>query len=158
MARTAVVTATATAAALLASFASLAAARAAATLRHAPPPAVPIAKAADGHYWATAQVEGRPLRVLVDTGATAVALTADDARRLGIAPERLAYTRSLATASGAVRAAPVTLAAVEVGGARVEQVSGVVVERGLSASLLGMSYLGRLSGFSADRDGLTLRR
>ena len=153
MARTAVVTATATAAALLASFASLAAARAAATLRPAA-----IAKAADGHYWATAQVEGRPLRVLVDTGATAVALTAEDARSLGLAPERLAYTRRLSTASGAVRAAPVTLDAVEVGGARVEHVSALVVDGGLSASLLGMSYLGRLSGFSADRDGLTLRR
>ena len=154
MARTAVVTATATAAALLASFASLAAARAAASLRPAPA----IAKASDGHYWATAQVEGHPLRVLVDTGATAVALTADDARSLGLAPERLAYTRRLSTASGAVRAAPVTLDAVEVGGARVEHVSALVVDDGLSASLLGMSYLGRLSGFSADRDGLTLHR
>ena len=101
MARTAGVTATATAAALLASFASLAAARAAAALNAAPA----IAKAADGHYWATADIQGRPLRVLVDTGATAVALTAADARSLGLAPERLAYTRRLSTASGAVRAA-----------------------------------------------------
>ncbi len=154
MAGSATVVATAVAAALMASFASLAATRAGGA--HAG--SAPIARAADGHYWATAQVEGRPLRVLVDTGATAVALTADDARALGIAPERLAYTRRLATASGAVRAAPVTLAAVEVGGARVEQVSALVVDGGLSSSLLGMSYLGRLSGFSADRDGLVLRR
>ncbi|MBE7217082.1 MAG: TIGR02281 family clan AA aspartic protease [Caulobacteraceae bacterium] len=153
MARSATVVATAVAAALLASFASLAVARAAAHFRPQP-----IARAADGHYWATAQVEGRPVRVLVDTGATAVALTAADARALGIAPERLDYSRRLATASGAVRAAPVTLSTVEVGGARVEQVSALVVDGGLGASLLGMSFLDRLSGFSADRDGLVLRR
>ena len=63
-----------------------------------------------------------------------------------------------AAASGRVRAAPVTLDHVEVGGVRIEHVAALVVERGLPASLLGMSYLGRLSGFSADREGLTLTR
>ena len=147
--------AAATGSALVASGAAWAAARAAASVLH-PQPA--IARAPDGHYWATAEVNGQPVRVLVDTGATAVALTVDDARRLGLHPERLPFTRNLATASGAVRAAPVTLAAVQVGDARLDGVSALVVSEGLSSSLLGMSYLGRLSGFSADRDGLVLRR
>lgn len=161
MARTVAVIGTATMAALATVAAMLGAGRAVAALRPHPaaaPAAAPISKSADGHYWAQAEVDGRSLRVLVDTGASAVALTAADARRLGLDPARLRYDRSLAAASGRVRAAPVMLDHVEVGGARVEQVAALVVERGLPASLLGMSYLGRLSGFSADRDGLTLTR
>ena len=149
----------ATTTALMAGGAALGGVRAAAALRPAPTRAQPaIPKALDGHYWARAEIDGAPVHVLVDTGATAVALTPADARRLGLEPRRLAYTRRIATADGAVRAAPVTLDHVEVGGARVEQVSALVVEQGLSTSLLGMSYLGRLSGFSADQAGLTLRR
>ena len=157
MARTVAVVGTATMAALATVAAMLGAGRAVAAL-HAPSAAAPISKSADGHYWAQAQVDGRSLRVLVDTGASAVALTAADAQRLGFDPARLRYDRNIAAASGRVRAAPVTLDHVEVAGARVEHVAALVVERGLPASLLGMSYLGRLSGFSADREGLTLRR
>ena len=61
------------------------------------------------------------------------------------------------TASGLARAAPVELAAVSVAGARVERVQALVVEEGLAYSLLGMSYLGRLSAFEATPAGLTLR-
>ena len=156
MTRTLTILLAATTAALTAGGAALGGVRAAAAL-HTPPPAV-IAKAADGHYWAQARMNGASVRVLVDTGATAVALTPADARRLGLEPGRLDYTRRIATAAGAVRAAPVVLDRVEVAGAPVEQVSALVVERGLSTSLLGMNYLGRLSGFSADQAGLTLRR
>lgn len=155
MTRSVTVVAAATAAALATCVAVLGAGRAAAALR-APPASPAISKSADGHYWAEAEVDGRPVRVLVDTGASAVALTAADARRLGLRPERLRYDRSIAAASGRVRAAPVTLDHVEVAGARVEHVAALVVEGGLPASLLGMSYLGRLQGFSADRGGLTL--
>lgn len=156
MARTVAVVGTATMAALATTVAMLGAGRAVAALRAPSAVAAPISKSADGHYWARAEVDGRSLRVLVDTGASAVALTAADARRLGLNPERLSYDRSIAAASGRVRAAPVTLDHVEVGGVRVERVAALVVENGLPASLLGMSYLGRLSGFSADRSGLTL--
>src|ERR1700733_5217740 len=48
-----------------------------------------IAKSTDGHFWANAEVDGHPVRFLIDTGATAVALTADDARTLGIDPSSL---------------------------------------------------------------------
>jgi aspartyl protease family protein len=120
-------------------------------------PAASVPKAADGHFWAEAEVDGRALRLLVDTGASAVALTPADARRLGLDPARLDYSRRITTAAGSVRAAPVVLDHVTVAGARVERVSALVVSEGLSASLLGMSYLGRLSGFSADRAALVLR-
>jgi aspartyl protease family protein len=59
--------------------------------------------------------------------------------------------------SGVVRAAPVQLKTISVAGARVDRVEALVVEQGLEYSLLGMSYLGRLSAFSATPAGLTLR-
>lgn len=110
------------------------------------------ARAADGHYWAETEIEGRKLRLLVDTGASAVALTAADASQLGLDVEHLAFTQKVATARGELYAAQVTLPAVTVGGARIENVRALVVRQGMPASLLGMSYLGRLSGFEG-RDG-----
>ena len=124
----------------------------------APPPGAHIARAADGHYWAEASVEGRALPMLVDTGAAAVALTPADARALGFDPAHLAYDRPVATAAGRTRAASVTLSRLSVGGVEVEAVPALVVREGLERSLLGMSYLGRLKRFSADAQGLTLVR
>ena len=116
-----------------------------------------IARAADGHYWAEADIEGRSIRVLVDTGASVVALTRNDALRLGLRLEPSDFTRKVETASGPVMAAAVELDHVAVAGARIENVSALVVEDGLPHSLLGMSYLGRLSAFEARPTGLTLR-
>ena len=75
-----------------------------------------IVKAADGHYWATAEVDQRTVRFLVDTGASAVALTRGDAARLGIDPARLNYDRPVATALGGERAASVTLDHIDIAG------------------------------------------
>jgi len=116
-----------------------------------------IARAADGHYWAEADIDGRAIRVLVDTGASVVALTREDALRLGLRLQASDFTRTVETASGPVKAAAVELDHVAVAGARVEKVSALVVEAGLPHSLLGMSYLGRLSAFEARPAGLTLR-
>ena len=67
------------------------------------------------------------------------------------------FSGTVITASGSVRAARVALDTVAVAGTRVDQVEALVVERGLPHSLLGMSYLGRLSSFSATPTELTLR-
>lgn len=116
-----------------------------------------VVKSADGHYWAQAKIDGRAVRVLVDTGASLVALTREDARRLGVDPGPEAFTGKVQTASGVVRAAPVELESVSVAGARIDKVQALVVEDGLAYSLLGMSFLGRLSAFEATPAGLTLR-
>jgi aspartyl protease family protein len=121
------------------------------------PQAAQVMKAADGHYWAQANVNGRWIRFLVDTGASAVALTAADARRLGVDLDGLDYSRPVMTASGQTRAAQIRLDNVTVAGARVEDVDALVVREGLSTSLLGMTYLGRLSRFEATRTALILR-
>jgi aspartyl protease family protein len=115
-----------------------------------------VLKASDGHFWAHAQVNGVPVRLLVDTGATVVALTPADAERLGFDLARLHYASSVVTAGGRARAASVRLDSVEVGGARLDDVDALIIEKGLDASLLGMSYLGRLSSFEATRQAMTL--
>jgi len=119
--------------------------------------AAQVVKAADGHYWAQAAVNGKAVRFLVDTGATAVSLTADDARRLGLNPADLDYRYEVITADGRTRAAAVKLASVSISGARVDNVDALVIEKGLTASLLGMSYLGRLRSFEATRTALILK-
>lgn len=116
-----------------------------------------VRKAADGHFWAEASANGRHVRFLVDTGATTVALTAADAGRLGLDVAELTYDIPVRTASGETRAAAVKLDYVSVAGARVDQVEAVVVKDGLSSSLLGMSYLGRLSKFEATQSALIFR-
>jgi aspartyl protease family protein len=113
-----------------------------------------VAKGPDGHFWADAEVNGQPVRFLVDTGATAVALTAADAARLGLKTADLKYGYNVTTAGGSARAAAVTLASVSVNGARLDHVQALVVSDGLDVSLLGMSYLGRLTRFEATRDTL----
>ncbi len=116
-----------------------------------------IARSADGHYWAEAEIDGSAIRVLVDTGASVVALTRDDALRLGLRLKPSDFNRTVETASGPAKAAAVELDHVAVAGARVDKVQALVVEEGLPHSLLGMSYLGRLSAFEARPTGLTLR-
>jgi aspartyl protease family protein len=115
-----------------------------------------VMKASDGHFWAEGEVNGETVRFLVDTGATAVALTRQDAQRLGIDVDHLRYGYSVVTAGGQARAASVKLASVSVAGARLEDVDALVIEKGLDTSLLGMTYLGRLSSFQATRQALFL--
>ncbi len=123
--------------------------------------ATQVLKAADGHYWADALIDakdgGRAVRVMVDTGASVIALTPADAARLGLDLKPSDYTATVVTAAGPAPAARVELASVSVAGARVERVDALVVQSGLPHSLLGMSYLGRLSAFTATPASLTLR-
>ena len=116
-----------------------------------------VSKGPDGHFWADGQVDGHAVRFLVDTGASAVALTPDDAQRLGLEPHSRAYTYQVNTASGVARAARVTLEDVRVAGAEVHGVEAYVIAPGLPTSLLGMTYLGRLTQFEATQTALILR-
>jgi aspartyl protease family protein len=99
----------------------------------------------DGHYYARAEVNGRPADVMVDTGATMVALTYEDAERAGVHLKPSDFTQSVSTANGTARFALVRLDRVSIGNITVRDVKAGVAERGrLSITLLGMSFLSRL--------------
>lgn len=127
-----------------------------ATLGGAEGGAAQLSKDSDGHFWAQGNVDGKAVRFLVDTGATAVSLSMADAQRLGIDTSRLNYDYNVITADGRTRAAAVKLASVSIAGARVRDVDALVIEKGLENSLLGMSFLGRLSRFEATQTSLIL--
>jgi len=114
-----------------------------------------IAKSADGQFWADAQVNGQPVHFLVDTGATDVSLSTSDAFRLGYPPGSLDYRYSVTTANGQARAARIKLNVVAVGRAQVSEVNAFVIDN-LPTSVLGMSYLSRLSKFEFTPDSLVL--
>jgi aspartyl protease family protein len=108
---------------------------------------------ASGDFVVTARVEGARVRFLVDTGATDVVLTRADALRVGFDTDSLHYSRAYSTANGTVFAAPVRLARVALGGVTVHDVAGSVADGELEISLLGSSFLSRLSGYEV-RDGV----
>lgn len=122
------------------------------------PEAGSVAKSPDGHFWAEGVVDGLPIHFLVDTGASSVSLTALDAQRLGLDPAQLIYDQPVRTVAGESLAARVRLDSVSVSGVRIRDVDALVIGRGLPASLLGMSYLGRLARFEATPGALVLQR
>ena len=113
----------------------------------------------DGHYRVRAMVDGVALDFLVDTGASDIALTRTDARRLGFDLDALAYIQPYTTANGVVYGAPVTLGEVVVGPIRLTDVAASVNQAPMGGpSLLGMSFLGRLGAYEVRNGSLTLRQ
>jgi aspartyl protease family protein len=106
---------------------------------------VTLQRGRDGHFRADAEINGRPVGVLVDTGATVVALSYEDAAAAGISVQPGDFRHVSQTANGPARFARVTLNQVRIGDIVVHDVAAAVGEPGrLHMSLLGMSFLGRL--------------
>jgi aspartyl protease family protein len=104
-----------------------------------------ITRDPNGHFNVEANVDGRHMEFLVDTGATVIALRERDAARLGIHPAQREYTATVTTANGRVRAAPVELNRVDVGSLTVRNVAALVLpDEALGQNLLGMSFLSRV--------------
>ncbi len=110
------------------------------------------------NFRAVAEVNGQRIQFLIDTGASDVALTRDDARRIGIDPDRLTYNLPYRTANGTSFGAAVRIDRIRIGDIVVDDVTGHVAGGELGQSLLGMSFLRRLSGFEVRGDELVLRR
>ena len=118
---------------------------------------VEIARAANGDFEVSAQINGAPLAMVLDTGASSVVLTRDDAKAAGLPLEVLAYTAIIDTANGRTRAAPVTVDRLGVGGLVERSVAALVAQPGqLKTSLLGMSFLNRLQSWEVRGDRLLL--
>lgn len=114
-------------------------------------------RASDGHFYVDADVNGARIRFLVDTGATFVALSPDDARSAGLRVFESDYTARTTTANGVTRVAPVTLRQVELDQMQLFDVRAVVLEKPMPVSLLGMSFLSRLQSYESRSDELVLR-
>ncbi|KQV27643.1 aspartic protease [Rhizobium sp. Root1203] len=115
-------------------------------------------KLLNGHFEADVQINGQTVSMLVDTGASMVALSREDAERVGIIPENLTYSMSVMTANGRARAAPVTLSEVAIGPIVRNNVNASVAEDGkLDQSLLGMSFLSTLGSLQMQTDELKMR-
>lgn len=114
-------------------------------------------RARDGHFYVDADVNGARIRFLVDTGATYVSLSPEDARSAGVRVFESDYTARTMTANGVTRVAPVTLGQVEVDQLRLFDVRAVVLEKPMPVSLLCMSFLSRLQGYETRSDELVLR-
>jgi aspartyl protease family protein len=102
---------------------------------------ITLPRANDGHYYVTLDVDGTNVEFMIDTGASNVVLTRDDAQRLGIDPAGLVYLGTAQTANGSVRIARVMLENVTLGGFYDATLPAYVNDGDMFGSLLGMDYL-----------------
>lgn len=115
-----------------------------------------IPRGPGGHFFTRAKINGRPIFTLVDTGATSVALSVEDARAVGIQVDPAQFKVIGSGASGPVRGMSIDLDEVDVGGHRVTHVRGAVLE-GLEGTLLGQSYLQHLESVEISGNVMKLR-
>jgi len=113
----------------------------------------------DGHYWARADIGGTSIKLLVDTGASVVAITWRDAQRLRLKPEELDFVWAINTANGETYGASVLLPSIRIGDVDIENVEAMVFQDGLlENSLLGMSFLGKLYSYEFKQSSLIIRK
>lgn len=119
---------------------------------------VMLEKRASGHFEARGMVNGTPIRFLIDTGATRTVLAYQDAMRLGFDPDSLTFSIPVMTANGEARAAAASADEIRIGDIARQRVPILVTGPGqLDQSLLGMNFLGSLSGLDVRGDRLILR-
>jgi len=117
---------------------------------------IEVPRGRSGHYHLTLELDGTPVDFLVDTGATDVVLTMQDARRIGLDPDELAFLGTARTANGTVRTAFTTIDQVSLGPVVFDRVRVAVNEGEMAESLLGMSFLNRFERLEITGDSLAL--
>lgn len=121
------------------------------------PSEVLLGRSGDSHFYADTEIEGRNIRMLVDSGASIVALTRRDAEAIGINVDDLPIGGSASTAGGVVPMRMVMLDSVEVEGIEVRRVQAAVIDADMGVSLLGQSFLSKLAAVNVEGDTMTLR-
>lgn len=110
-----------------------------------------------GHFEGKFRFNGKPMQAMIDTGATFVTMNESDARSLGYGGNELEFKYEVMTANGKVKAARVLLKSIEIGTVHVRNVDGLVVRgKQLTAPLVGMSFMRKLSSYAADGDEMKL--
>jgi aspartyl protease family protein len=101
-----------------------------------------------GHFDVAADINGKTVELMTDTGATYVALIYETAAQLGLNPQNLKFSGRSNTANGVARVAPLTIDRIKIGDIEVRNVAAVIAEPGrMSQNLLGMSFIAKLSRF-----------
>ncbi|MGR3269452.1 TIGR02281 family clan AA aspartic protease [Thalassococcus profundi] len=119
---------------------------------------IELPRAPDGHYYVTLDINGAPTFFVVDTGATGMVLTEEDAEKAGLRTRDLSYLSEAMTANGLVRTASVTLDRVSIGPFTDRDVRAFVNSGEMQQSLLGMSYLQRFDRLEISGGKLVLER
>jgi aspartyl protease family protein len=119
---------------------------------------ITFTRTADRQFWIDAEINGRAVRFLLDTGASGIILNRQDALRLGFDPNNLSFEQIFETANGRTRGASIELGELRIGPLSFEHVAAWVNEGDLRQSLLGMTFLERLSSVELRGDRLTIRR
>jgi aspartyl protease family protein len=122
-----------------------------------PGDAVVLDRQADGHFYAEANANAQPMRFLVDTGASVVALTAADAQRLGMMWNQNELQHIGRGVNGDVMGKPVEIAELRIGGLAAYNVRAVIIPYGLDVSLLGQSFLSQVGHVAITGNQMTLK-
>ncbi len=125
---------------------------------HQRPGVVSLTAERGGHFFVHGMVDGTYVDFMIDTGATLVSLSSLDAQRIGYDLRSLIFNVSVKTANGETKSAYVELDNLSIGDITVDNVQALIIEEGLEQSLLGMSFLSKLTSFELERDRLTLRQ
>jgi aspartyl protease family protein len=109
---------------------------------------VEIKAGRDGHFYVDAEINFRPVRLMVDTGASVIALRKSDAEAVGIRPGPAEYAHPVSTANGTTYGAETELDSIAVRDIELAGVRAMVLpDEQLGISLLGASFLNRLERF-----------
>ena len=119
---------------------------------------IELPRAEDGHFYATLMMNGQPVEFVVDTGASQIVLTQDDAKRIGLQLSELRYFGRAMTANGEVRTAPAKIVKVDLMGITDRNIEVWVNEGEMFRSLLGNDYLRLFETIEIKQDELILTR
>lgn len=121
------------------------------------PGEIEVRRSGDGHFYLEADVNGAPVQFMIDTGASTVALSWEDARKAGFHPEAMEFHQRVQTASGWAMSAPIFITTIEAGPIDRRDIAGGILPEGVEGSLLGLTFLDTLKSYEISGDRLTLR-
>jgi len=115
-----------------------------------------VRRARDGHYWLHAEVNGRPARFLVDTGATLTAVSTETAETIGLEPREAGLPVRMQTANGAVAAQLTTIDELRFGNVVARGLDAVIAPGLGPTNVIGMNFLSRLASVRLEGDMMIL--
>ena len=119
---------------------------------------ITIRRQDDGHYWLQLDVNGKPVRFMIDSGATTTAVNANTARETGIEVDANGYPVFLNTANGSVAAQRGIIQSLKIGTHEIGQHNVVVSESFGDTNVLGMNFLDSMQSWKVEADVMTLKQ